>query len=141
MSVVALGFDFGEKRIGMAIGNQTTGTSRALGWIATPHNDDGWRDIETAVHDWQPQVLLIGVPLTEDGGKQPMSRKARHFGHQLRERFHLPVCEIDERYSSTAADAALVEARRGGQRTRKLQRGDTDSAAASLIVQQWLDQA
>lgn len=139
--MVALGFDFGEKRIGMAIGNQTTGTSRALDWIPTPHNDDGWRRITDAVREWQPQILLVGVPLTEDGGKQPMTRKARHFGHQLRQRFQLPVHEIDERYSSTAADAALIEARRDGHKSRKLQRGDTDSAAASLIVQQWLDQA
>lgn len=141
MSIVALGFDFGEKRIGMAIGNQTTGTSRALGWIPTPQHDQDWNPIASAVHDWQPQILLVGVPLTDEGGKQPMTRKARHFGHQLRERFGLPVREIDERYSSTAADSALIEARRSGQKTRKLQRGDTDSAAATLIVQQWLDQA
>lgn len=140
MSELALGFDFGEKRIGMAIGNQATGTSRALGWVTTPHNPQGWRDIDAAVQDWQPSILLLGVPLTQDGGKQPMTRKARHFGHQLRQRFQLPVHEIDERYSSTAADSALVQARRDGHKTRRLQRGDTDSAAATIIVQQWLDQ-
>lgn len=139
MSRVALGFDYGSKRIGLAIGNEATGTSRALGWLNSPANEDQWQGLDKAVADWQPQLLLVGTPLTEDGGKQPMTRKARHFAHQLRARFGLPVEEVDERYSSTAAESELVMARKAGGKKR-LQRGDSDSLAAALIVQQWLDQ-
>ncbi|MGJ8670755.1 MAG: Holliday junction resolvase RuvX [Oceanococcus sp.] len=140
MSRVALGFDFGSKRIGLAIGNDTTGTSRALGWLNSPSNDDQWQAVDKAVAQWRPTLLIVGTPFTEDGGKQTMTRKARHFAHQLRDRFHLPVEEVDERYSSTSAEAELVDARQHGGKKR-LQRGDCDSLAAALIVQQWLDSA
>ncbi len=139
MSRVALGFDYGSKRIGMAIGNEATGTSRALGWIPCPSQEAQWQAVSKAVQDWQPNLLLVGTPLNEDGEKQPMTRKARHFAHQLRARFDLPVEEVDERYSSVAAEAELVQARQQGGK-RRLRRGDSDSVAAAVIVQQWLDQ-
>lgn len=140
MSRVALGFDFGSKRIGLAIGNEATGTSRALGWLTSPLNEQQWQPLNQAIAEWQPQLLLVGTPLTEDGAKQTMTRKARHFAHQLRARYGLPVEEIDERYSSTAAESELLMARKMGAKKR-LKRGDTDSVAAAVIVQQWLDQA
>lgn len=139
MSRIALGFDFGSKRIGLAIGNESTGTSRALGWINSLNQEQQWQAIDHAVQEWQPAILLVGTPLTEQGEKQTMTRKARHFAHQLRARFKLPVEEVDERFSSTAAEEELRLARKQGGKKR-LKRGDSDSLAAAVIVQQWLDQ-
>ena len=141
---VALGFDFGSKRIGTAIGNQTLGSARGLGWISSPQNDQAqndqdWLALDKLIAQWQPQILLVGAPLTEDGEKQAMTRKARHFAHQLRARFALPVQEVDERYSSCSAESELVAARSSGKKSR-LKRGDSDSLAAAIIVQQWLDE-
>lgn len=137
--MIVIGFDFGEKRIGLAVGNSLTGTSRTLGWL---NNDqDLWSALDAAVAQWEPQCLLVGVPLTLDGGKQPLTRKARHFAAQLRDHFSLPVKEVDERLSSAAAERELAAARASGARPRRLRRGDSDSMAAALLVQQWLDAA
>ncbi len=137
--MIVLGFDFGEKRIGLAVGNGLTGTSRALGWL---NNDQGlWPALDETVARWEPQCLLVGVPLTLEGGKQPLTRKARHFAARLREHFGLPVNEVDERLSSASAERELAEARASGARPRRLRRGDSDSMAAALLVQQWLDAA
>ncbi len=137
--MIVLGFDFGEKRIGLAVGNRLTGTSRGLGWL---NNDpELWPALDEAVAQWEPQCLLVGIPLTLEGGKQPLTRKSRHFAARLRERFGLPVKEVDERLSSVAAERELAEARASGARTRRLRRGDSDSMAAALLVQQWLDAA
>ncbi len=136
---IALGFDYGEKRIGLAIGNQTTGTSRALGWLNTPQVEAHWEAISTIIAQWQPQTLLVGAPLTAAGDKQPITRKARHFGHELRRRYGLRVEEVDERFSSISAQAELLGARASGGKKRRLRRGDTDSMAAAIIVQQWLE--
>lgn len=138
MSIV-LGFDLGERRIGWAVGNRMTGTSRAQGWLQRQGNTLPWSELENAVTQWAPERLLVGIPLTEDGGRQPMTRKARHFAQQLRERLQLPVSEVDERYSSASAERELASARRSGGKTRRLSHGDTDSMAAAIIVQQWLD--
>lgn len=136
---LVLGFDYGSKRVGLAVGNRTTGTCRALGHLPSPAAEPQWQPFAQAVNDWQPDALLVGLPLNLDGSRQPMTRKARHFAQQLRQRFALPVREIDERLSSCAAEAELVQARRQGGKGR-LKRGDSDAVAAAVIVQQWLDQ-
>lgn len=140
MSIV-LGFDFGEKRIGWAVGNTMTGTSRAQGWLSRQGQELPWAELEAAIAQWAPEKLLVGIPLTEDGGRQPMTRKARHFAQQLRQRLQLPVEEVDERYSSKSAERELAQARATGGKRRRLSHGDTDSMAAAIIVQQWLDSA
>lgn len=136
---LALGFDFGSKRVGLAIGNRMTCSCTSIGHLPSPSTDEQWRAFDKSMQQWAPDILLVGLPLTEAGGKQVMTRKARHFAHQLRSRYKLPVLEIDERYSSTAADAELVGARQIGAKSR-LKRGDTDALAAAIIVQQWLDE-
>jgi putative Holliday junction resolvase len=136
---LALGFDYGEKRIGVAIGNRTTGTSRALECVPCPAHEEAWAPLDRTISTWQPDQLLVGIPLTMEGEKQAMTRKARRFVHALRARYQLPVTEVDERLSSIAADEELVQARSMGGKTRRLKRGDTDSMAAAILVQQWLD--
>ncbi len=139
--ITVLGFDFGEKRIGLAVGNTLTGTSRALGWLDSNPKDLPWPAIEQAIAQWQPQRLLVGIPLNLEGLAQPMTRKARRFAHALRARAGLPVDEVDERFSSCAATTDLAQARASGAKRRRTRHGDIDAMAAAVIVQQWLDAA
>ncbi|MDO9371880.1 MAG: Holliday junction resolvase RuvX [Gammaproteobacteria bacterium] len=128
-----LGFDYGTKHIGVAVGQQITHTATALETLALRHNRPDWSAITRLVAEWQPQAFLVGVPLNRDGSENPVTRAARRFGHQLHGRYQLPVHSIDERLSSHAA-ADLME----NAPVRKA-RGDVDKFAAQIILQTWLN--
>ena len=125
-----LGFDFGTGRVGVAVGDAVTGTARALTTVA-PRD---WPAIDGLMAEWAPAALVIGLPLAEDGGEQPLTARTRRFARALAQRSRLPVYTCDERYSSLAADSAL-RARDG--RTP----AGNDAEAARIILEQWLSQA
>lgn len=129
-------FDFGLRRIGVAVGQSLTGSATALEVIA---KGDHWQRIEQLIEQWQPDALVIGIPLTEDGGEQPLTHAARKFGRQLNGRFGLPVQHADERYTSLAADRRFRELRKSGDVRRKAA-SRQDAVAAQLILEQWLEQ-
>lgn len=129
-----LAFDYGEKRIGSAIGDDLTGTARALPAL----NNGDWTAIQRLINDWRPAALVVGLPLDESGGEQSITSAARRFAQQLQERSQLPVHASDERYSSRAADDALRDARASGRMTRRVRKGDRDGQAARIILEQWL---
>ena len=134
-----LAFDFGVKRIGVASGTLLDagrpGPARALTTIASEANDARFSAIAALIAEWQPVRLLVGRPLNEDGTPHEMTARCERFANPLRGRFRLPVDEIDERFSSTAADQGLRE--RGlGWRERKAQ---VDAEAALVILQSWFD--
>lgn len=131
---VYLAFDYGEKRIGAALGDDLTGSARALPVLA---NGD-WAALDRLIREWRPAALVVGLPLNEDGSEQPASQAARRFTEQLRQRSGLPVHQTDERYSSRAADDHLREARASGQLGRRVRKGDRDGQAARVILEQWL---
>ncbi|MFA5940228.1 MAG: Holliday junction resolvase RuvX [Sinimarinibacterium sp.] len=131
-----LAFDYGEKRIGTAVGDDVTRSARALAAIAG--ND--WKAVEKLVSDWKPSALIVGLPLHEDGSEQATTTAARRFAAQLGERLKLPVHLADERYSSRAADDWLRDARSSGRMTRRVRKGDRDAQAARVILQQWLEE-
>src|SRR5690606_36126694 len=108
--------------------------ARAL--AATAAED--WRTLDRVIADWRPAALIVGLPLAEDGGEQPITVAARRFAGQLRARYELPVHECDERYSSRAADDVLRDARASGRMTRRVRKGDRDGEAARVILEQWL---
>ena len=95
-----LAFDFGEKRIGVAVGNTLMKTSQALTIIEGNHQNERFETIEEIIQVWQPTQLVVGLPLYPDGKPHSMTDKAKRFGNQLKGRFNLPVTWIDERYSS-----------------------------------------
>ena len=134
-----LAFDFGIKRIGVAIGTQLdTGrlaSSRALTVIDTEANDARFAAITSLIGEWQPVRLLVGRPLNEDGTPHEMTARCERFANQLRGRFRLPVDEVDERFSSTEADASLRE--RGFSWQERKTR--IDAEAALIILQSWFD--
>lgn len=131
-----LGFDYGSKRIGMAVGQRLLGTAQALDVVGNGDNGPQWPAIEGAIRAWQPTSLLVGLPLTLDGGSQPNLKAARRFAEQLRERFHLPVVTHDERSSSKEA-ARRFAASRGAGQARAKDADKLDSLAARVIVESY----
>ena len=123
MTKTILAFDFGEKRIGVAVGNTITKTAEALKIIQEKNQDEKFKAIETLIQEWQPQLLVVGLPTHPDGVEHEMTQKAKRFGNQLHGRFQKEVVWVDERYTSVS-----------------VQDGN-DALAAQLILQQYLDQA
>jgi putative Holliday junction resolvase len=118
-----LAFDFGLKRTGVASGNRLTRSATPQGSIRA-EGDARWPLLARRIADWQPDALVVGVPLHPDGAAHENTRRARRFARQLRGRFGLPVFEVDERYSTTAALQAGAS--------------DADAAAAAIILEQFL---
>ena len=131
---IILGFDFGLKRIGIAVGQTVTANARALMTVKAKQGMPQWLEINSLIKQWQPDALVVGVPFNMDGTEQLMTGKARIFVGQLQAQFNLPVYELDERLSTVAArEETFVH---GGYRL--LQQSDIDAVAAKLIAEQWL---
>jgi putative Holliday junction resolvase len=134
---VILAFDYGVRRIGVAVGQTTTGTASPAGVIAVSGVPD-WAAIERCVREWSPARLLVGLPYNMDGSDTVLTAACRRFATELARRFGLPVEFVDERLTSAAATADLREVRRSGARTRRVRREDVDANAARLILETWL---
>lgn len=119
-----LAFDYGFKRVGVATGNTLTRLAQPLQTVAA-EGDARFARIAQLVAEWQPAALVVGVPFHPDGAEHDNTARARKFGRQLCGRFHLPVHEVDERYSTTEAEAS-------GAR-------DLDAASAAILLQQFFD--
>ena len=104
-----LGFDFGERRIGVAVGNTLTGAARPLATVAEATVDGRFARIGALLLEWQPAMLVVGRPLHPDGAAHEVTAQAERFARQLQGRFGLPVVLVDERYSTVAAQARLRE--------------------------------
>jgi putative holliday junction resolvase len=132
------GFDVGSRITGVAIGNTFTTSARALTTLTV--RDDGnpdWQRLDTLRQEWQPDTLVVGLPLTLDGAEQPASRRARQFATQLQQRYSLPVVLVDERHSSQEAAQRFAAARAVGLKRRRDAAG-IDAEAAAVILERWL---
>lgn len=127
-----LGFDYGQQRIGVAVGQGITGTASALCTLTAVRDSPDWARISTLISEWQPQALVVGLPRHADGSDSGFTVAAQKFAEQLEARYRLPVFTMDERLSSHAA-AALLH-----QDTRNAAAG-LDAVAARIILQDWLD--
>lgn len=136
---IVLGFDFGLRRVGVAVGQAVTGTASALAVLR--NRDDGldWPACDALIKTWRPQTLLVGLPLDRDGQEQQMTHAARAFAKTLEQRYAMPVHLVDERFTSRAANSEFVAARRAGLARRK-DAQMLDAQAARRIVEQWLSQ-
>jgi putative holliday junction resolvase len=117
-----LAFDYGEKRIGVAVGNTVTKTAEALKIIQQKNQDERWKAIEQVIQEWEADLLVVGFPTHPDGAHHEMTQKTKRFGNQLKGRFQKEVVWVDERYTSV-----MVE-------------GGHDALAAQLILQQYLQE-
>ncbi len=132
-----LAFDFGLKRIGVAVGETLLKRANALTVIEAETNEARFAAIARLIGEWQPALLVVGLPLSLDGAENEMTARCRRFANQLRGRFGLPVALTDERLTSAAADTELREAGLDW-RARK---GRVDALAAQHILQDYFDAA
>ena len=136
MTHILLGFDFGMKRIGVAVGQTVTKTARPLETLKAKQGVPHWEKILKLIKTWQPDALIVGIPLNMDGTPQPLTEAGEQFGNELKKHFELPLYGIDERLSTKDARERLFK--EGG--FKALQDGQVDSVAAQLILQNWLSQ-
>lgn len=129
-----LSFDFGLKRIGVAVGQVITRSATPLPIVFAQEGVPNWDTIDALMKEWRPKAIVIGMPLNMDGTKQDISYAAEHFASQLQERYHLPVHLVDERLTTKEARARVFE--QGGYKALKKQA--IDSHAAKLILESWL---
>jgi len=129
-----LGFDFGFKRIGVAVGQRLTGSASPLPTIAAKQGIPEWSMLQKLITQWHPQALIVGLPTCINDEALYTTTAARRFAKQLRKQFSLPVHLVDERLSTVAAREQLFE--QGGY--RKLKSAQVDSVAACVILEQWL---
>ena len=134
--LTALAFDFGTRSIGLAYGQSLTGGARELDPLPAKDGKPDWDQVQRVVKEWQPQVLLVGLPLNMDGSESEFGARARKFGQRLHGRLGLPVEYADERLSTRAAkDEARERGHRGDYANRPV-----DSIAARIFLEDWLRQ-
>ena len=133
---VALGFDYGRLRIGVAVGEALTGSARPLRVLPTRNQRPDWDAIGRLIEEWRPDVLVIGVPRHADDAASATTAAALRFGRQLHGRFRLPVATIDERLSSWEAKQRRFETAPAGRRRHD---AAVDAQAAALILESWFN--
>ncbi len=123
--VTVMAFDYGTRRVGVAVGNSVTRAGQALKTITAANADALFKEIERLLAEWQPNQLVVGLPTHPDGAEHEMTAKSRRFGNQLHGRFNLPVDWVDERYSSAVLenDADMHD--------------NLDAHSAALILEQY----
>lgn len=129
-SQTVLAFDYGLRHIGTAVGQRLIGSSNPAGILRARDGVPDWPSVEKLLKEWQPDLLLVGLPLNMDGTDSPMSERARKFARQLTGRFNLPVELVDERLTSFAAKQ---QRRDSGQGT-DFGRDTVDAEAACIIL-------
>ena len=130
-----MGFDFGTKSIGIATGQEITGSASPLTSLNANEGIPDWAQIEKLLKEWQPDLLIVGLPLNMDGTEQEMTQRARKFGQRLHGRFGFQVEFKDERLTTTDAKARLFE--HGGYRA--LGKSRVDAVSAQLILESWME--
>mgnify|MGYP002377554671 CR=1 FL=1 len=131
----ALAFDFGEKRIGVAIGNLELGLAHPLVTLSNENKEECLRSIARLIKEWEPVLLVVGLPVHADGAEHELTRRSRRFARRLQARFGIRTALEDERYTSISASAALDEASVRGRRQKQV----LDQIAAQLILQSYFD--
>ncbi|AER55757.1 Holliday junction resolvase RuvX [Pseudoxanthomonas spadix] len=132
-----LGFDVGSRRIGVAVGSAFGTGARALAVVDVHPGGPDWAALDRLRAEWKPDGLVVGDPLTLDGGDQPVRKRAQAFARELRLRYRLPVVLVDERSSSVEAAQRFAVDRAQGRR-RKRDAAALDAVAAAVIVERWL---
>ena len=131
-----LAFDFGTKRIGVAVGNSISATAQPLTTLRSEHNEQRFTAIGALIREWQPAALVVGLPSNDDGTPHELTRLCRRFAQRLKGRFNLPIVLVDERYTSAAASSQLNEAGIRGIKQKPL----LDQVAAQQILQAYFEE-
>ncbi|MFC0682704.1 Holliday junction resolvase RuvX [Lysobacter korlensis] len=132
-----LGFDVGSRRIGVAVGSAFGNGARAIAVIDVHNDQPNWNALDKVQREWRPAGLVVGDPLTLEGGDQPARQRAHAFARALHARYQLPVVLIDERASSIEAAQRFANDRAEGRKRRR-DAAALDAVAAAVIVERWL---
>lgn len=124
-----MAFDYGTRRVGVAVGNSVTRIGQALKTIVAPNADGLFQEISSLVNEWQPNLLVVGRPLHPDGATHEMTERATRFGNQLKGRLNLPVIWVDERYSSAILEGHVQ------------MQDNLDAHSAAVILEQYFAEA
>lgn len=136
MSETLIAFDFGTRSIGVAVGQRITGTARPLQALKAQDGTPDWTAVERLLKEWQPEAVIVGLPLNMDGTEQLLTVRARKFANKLHGRFGVKIMLHDERLSTVEAKADLFD--QGGYRA--LNKGRIDSASAVIILESFFEQ-
>jgi len=136
VSTNLLGFDYGEKTIGVAVGNTNTGQAHPLTTVRVIRGQPDWDAITRLIEEWAPTALVVGLPISMDGSDNPVTPKARKFGNRLNGRYNLPVHMVDERLSTRDARTELYKAGVVEKRHKPV----LDKLAAQSILQTYLSE-
>lgn len=137
MNGCVIGFDYGMRRIGVASGNAVSASAQPLQALPARGGEPDWTRVDALRAEWNPEALVVGLPLTLDGGEQAITRGARAFAHKLEQRYGLPVYLIDERHTSQEASRRFAGQRASGN-ARRRDAANLDSLAAVVILEAWL---
>lgn len=130
-----IGFDFGKKYIGVAVGQEITGSATPLGSVKAKDGIPNWDNIKSYLDEWQPDAVIVGLPLNMDGSEQQLTLDAKKFGNRVFGRFGVPVIFQDERLTTADARAQLFD--RGG--FRNLKKDQVDAVSALLIIESFFE--
>jgi len=133
-----LGFDYGLRRIGVAVGNVVTSTAEPLLTLRATDGRPDWDALDRCIAGWRPGLAVVGVPYNMDGSPGDLTEPALRFAQALRSRHGLEVVAVDERLSSREAEESLRQRRRAGTLRRRIRREDIDMEAACVLLRQWL---
>ena len=126
---IVLAFDFGTQRIGVAVGQDATGTAQALATVRVHNGRPDWKVLSDVIEQWAPDLLVLGLPATDDGSIHPLAAPIDRFARRLEGRFGIPVSFVDERLSSVVAE-----------RDSESQRKGVDAVAARVILESWFSE-
>lgn len=132
-----LAFDFGLRRIGVAVGQTTTRTANPLAVVRHGGDRPDWDHIRSLVGEWRPAGFVVGLPLGPEGEETVMSKRAQAFGEELASTFDRPVAWCDERFTSQAAERRFADRRAAGAARRK-DAAQLDAMAAAIFLENWL---
>ncbi|MCV2883490.1 Holliday junction resolvase RuvX [Aestuariibacter sp. AA17] len=130
-----LGFDFGMKSIGIAVGQEVTGTAAPLTALKADNGIPDWDKLAAIFEEWQPHIAVVGLPLNMDGTHQQVTFAAKKFANRLNAKYQVEVALSDERLTTVDAKARLFDM--GGY--KKLAKDKVDSASACLILESWME--
>ncbi len=136
-NLVLLAFDFGLRRLGIAVGQSLTKTAQPLTTLKCNNGEPDWHAVHQLQQEWQAQAFVVGLPKNKDGTDSSVSRAARVFAKKMEEQFGLPVYLVDERFSSLTAEQHLKEKRQDGTHSHRIKKEEIDKLAAAIILQSW----
>lgn len=140
MNVTLLGFDYGTRKIGVAAGQTTTRTAQGVAVVSVTAGGGYWKEIDQLIKEWQPDKLVVGLPLQSGETTGDIAKQAKDFGGTLTKRYGLPVDWIDETLTSAFADTLLQASAAEGKSLTRRRKSVRDQIAAALILETWMNQ-